>query len=180
MLADLVPWAQNLIFPLNRWVHIVACTLLVGGVLFFEWVVPLATEGLKEEQRFTVFGRARWVFRRVAWLSVIGLVITGLISTWRMWHLYRLEENVVGAFILGSRPWVIGHVITGVVGGFFALAVTRTRKLMNHPVGWMRAVLVVLLISMFLASVARQVRLRVNEWRDAADVGRGSVSYYSN
>jgi uncharacterized membrane protein len=180
MLADLVPWAQNLIFPLNRWVHIVACTLLVGGVLFFELVVPLAIEDLKEEQRFTVFGRARFVFRKVAWLSVVALVLSGTVSTWRMWHVYHSDEKVVGMFILGSRPWVIAHIFTGAVGGVFALGVTRTRRILNHPIGWMRAVLVTLLVSMFLASVARQVRLRVSEWRDAADVTRDSSYPISN
>src|SRR5438874_13326810 len=86
---ELPSWLFNSLFPLNRWLHLVGSTLIVGGVLFFEFVVPLATADLKEEQQHTVFGRARWVFRRVVWVSLITLIVTGLLSLWRMWRYYE-------------------------------------------------------------------------------------------
>jgi uncharacterized membrane protein len=166
MLADVSPWVFNVIFPLNRWGHLVACTLLVGGVLFFEFVVPVATEDLKEEQQLAVFGRARWAFRKVFWASVIALAVTGVVLLWRTWALYHADEQQVGEFWLGPRLWVAGHVLLGLLGFALVLRVVHIRRVMPHPVTWMRAAMVVLLVSMFTASVARQVRLRLREWRD--------------
>ena len=80
MLADAPLWLVNTLSPLNRWAHIVASTLLAGGILFFEFVVPVATEDLIEEQRLAVFGRARWSFRRIVNLCVLVLVVSGAIS----------------------------------------------------------------------------------------------------
>jgi len=160
------PWIYNVFFPLTRWVHLVGSTLLVGGVLFFEFVVPLATADLKEEQQLAVFGRARWVFRKVAWISMIVLLVSGAVSWWEMWQVYAADEKRVGSFFLGPNPWVIGHTLLSAVGCIIVLQVTRTRKLIGHPVEWLQVVLVVFLVSMFVASVARQVRLRNYELKD--------------
>jgi hypothetical protein len=78
----------DLVFTLNRCAHIVATTILVGGVLFFRFVVPQATAHLKDEQQLAVFGQARWLFRRIAWISALALVLSGLISLWRVWPVY--------------------------------------------------------------------------------------------
>ena len=58
-------WLRHFLFVSLRWLHIVCTTLVVGGTLFFEFVVPIAVEDLKTEQQLTVTGKARWVFRRV-------------------------------------------------------------------------------------------------------------------
>ena len=112
-LRELPTWLYNTAFPLNRWLHVVASTLLVGGVLFLEFVVPLATADL---QQVAVFGRARWAYRKVVWFSVLALLLSGVLACWRMWHLYQADEAVVGNFWLGSKPWVFGHVVIGVIG----------------------------------------------------------------
>jgi len=164
MLMEILPFLFNVAFTVNRWVHLVACTLLVGGVLFFEFVVPLATADLKPEQQLAVFGRARWVFRNVVWLSIWALVLSGSISLWRTWTLYAADEKMVGSFLLGPRAWVFSHVALSLIGFILLLRVTATHRLRNHPVGWLRAVLVILLVSMFLASVVREVRLRISEF----------------
>ena len=49
--------ALNLLFLLSRYLHIVATTILVGGVLFHELIVPVAIADLKEEQKLAVFAR---------------------------------------------------------------------------------------------------------------------------
>ena len=165
--SELPPWLVNTLFPVNRWVHLVASSLMVGGLLFFELVVPLATADLKEEQQMGVFGRARWVFRKVVWASFAALVVSGAFTTWRMWWIYRLDEGLVGNhFWLGSRPWVYVHVALGVLGLAMALRVTSTRRIHSHPVGWMRVILVMLLACVFTVSIARQVRLRIREWQE--------------
>ena len=162
-LHEMPTWLYNTAFPLNRWLHVVASTLLVGGVLFLEFVVPLATADLKEEQQVAVFGRARWAFRKVVWFSVVVLLLSGALSCWRMWHRYAADEAVVGNFWLASKPWVFGHVVIGLVAFFMVLRVMNTRRIPPHPVKWLRVALVLLLAGMFAASAARQVRLRIRE-----------------
>src|SRR3954469_1111860 len=96
-------WLYDILFPVSRWVHIVTTTLIVGGTLFFELVLPIAIEDLKREQQLYVFARARLVFRWVVWISVAGLSISGFVSLYRMWKPYQLEE-----FGYVSR-WAVAH-----------------------------------------------------------------------
>src|SRR3954451_6609794 len=76
----------NLFFLFSRYVHIVATTLIVGGTLFFEMVVPLAIGDLKTEVQLALFGRMRWIFRWVVYSSAIALVVTGSVSMYRNYH----------------------------------------------------------------------------------------------
>jgi uncharacterized membrane protein len=172
---DLPPWLFNVIFPVNRWIHLVASTLIVGGVLFFEFIVPVATADLKAEQQLAVFGRARWVFRKVVWMSVIALLFSGGVSMWRMWWSYRGDQERAGGFWFASGPWVVGHVVLAMVGVLIAFRVTSTRRLHSRPVGWMQALLVILLVCIFAASVARHVRLHMREWREGSS-GFGAMA----
>src|SRR5437773_3878361 len=73
----------NLFFLLSRYIHVVATTVLVGGTLFYEMVVPPAIDELKTEQQLVVFARMRWVFRWVVYSSAIALVLTGAVSIYR-------------------------------------------------------------------------------------------------
>ena len=81
-------WWQHIIFPISRWLHMVSFTLLVGGTMFYELVVPIAIEDLRKEQQLYVFARARWVFRWIVYISVVLLTITGLVSMYRLWGTY--------------------------------------------------------------------------------------------
>ncbi|MBV8781827.1 MAG: hypothetical protein JO353_10555, partial [Phycisphaerae bacterium] len=71
----------NFMYVISRYFHLISMTLLVGGTLFYLWVVPTAIAELKEPH--IVFARARWVFRRVVFASVLLLLVTGAIITAR-------------------------------------------------------------------------------------------------
>jgi hypothetical protein len=137
-------------------------------------VLPRATSDLRDEQQLAVFGRARWVFRRVFVLSMLLLIFTGIISAWQMWALYQSDEITAGGFWEGSRPWLAGHVALAVVAAWIGLRVTYTKRLLPRPVGWLRALLVILLIGIFTASVARHVRLRIDYMRKFPGSSHGS------
>src|SRR3954463_7389870 len=79
---------------ISRYLHIACTTVLVGGTLFYEMVVPLAIDELKTEQQLDVFGRARWVFRRLVWTSATLLIISGAVSTRKHWATYKAEAFV--------------------------------------------------------------------------------------
>src|SRR5687767_3534217 len=90
-------WLPDILYPINRWLHMVCSMLIVGGTLFFELVLPAAIDELKREQQLYVFARARWVFRWVVWVGVVGLLLSGGIEIYRMWRTYQSDERVASA-----------------------------------------------------------------------------------
>ena len=153
-------WLRHFLFVSLRWLHIVCTTLVVGGTLFFEFVVPIAVEDLKTEQQLTVFGKARWVFKRVIWPSAILLLLSGAASIFRQWNAYM--ENPRDGLLLSA----VVHSVLGIIALGIALMLTVPRSPPDRPIGWMRINLGILLISILAASVARYIRL--------ADTTRGS------
>jgi hypothetical protein len=168
--APLPAWSLNILLSTNRWLHLVASTLLVGGVLFFAFVVPMAVGDLQLEQRLAVFGYARWKFRRIVAWSILALVVTGGISLWRMWSIYSFDQTAVHDFWHSASPWVFGHVIVAVLAAPVLVRLTSNRKIRDHLVGWLWGGLMLLLVAMLLASVARQLRLNIDDLRTGAAV----------
>ncbi len=147
---------QHALFSLVRWLHIVCTTLLVGGTLFYEFVIPKAIEDLKEESQLAVLGRVRWFFRGVVILSAILLVVTGGLSVWFYSPMYTGVFRVV-------QPWLVCHVAVGLIGLFVGVvAVGRTRS-PRHPLKWMRINFVILLTVMFIGALAHHIRLTVQD-----------------
>lgn len=153
--SDSTEVVRNVLFPVSRWLHMVSMTLLVGGTLFYELVVPIAIEDLKQEQQLYVFARARWVFRRVVILSAILLIITGVVSALRLLDYYEDFH--------ASRYFVMTHIGGAVVSLIIALILTVGRRPPTHAVWWMRFNLVILLSVIFLAGLARHARLTILE-----------------
>jgi hypothetical protein len=150
-------WASDIIYTLTRWVHLVCTTLLVGGTLFFELVLPIAIEDLKNEQQFYVFARARLVWRWVVWISVIGLLASGSVSLYRVWKTYQIME------LSHLARWALAHLALGVVGMIIALLLTIGSQPPENPVRWMRFNLVILLVVIFLGSATRHFQLALTE-----------------
>ena len=160
---------------LSRYLHIACTTILVGGTLFYEMVVPAAIEELKTEQQLDVFGRARIVFKRLVWISAILLVVSGVVTTRKQWRAYSQAEVSSGGVVVEApagrespsvlhRPgwWWVAHASTGALAVVIALYLTTVTRPPDHPIGWMRLNLVILLVVIFLGSATRHVRL-VNE-----------------
>jgi uncharacterized membrane protein len=162
-------WVSDIIHPLTRWVHMVCTTLIVGGTLFFELVLPIAIEDLKREQQLYVFARARLVFRWVVWISVIGLLASGGASVYRMWYAYTRDEYIA--------RWAVAHILLGVIGMVIALLLTIGRQPPENPVRWMRLNLVILLVTIFVGSATRHFQLALTERRpeSAGKVPDGSL-----
>lgn len=149
-------WVQWAIFPLVRWLHIVCTTLLVGGTLFYEFVIPKAIEDLKEETQLAVLGRVRWFFRQVVIFSAVILILTGSLTVYHQWHLYNGEFRAV-------MPWLYMHLALGMLSLLVAvLAMIRTRS-PRQPLVWLRINFVILLVVIFIVAVARQWRLMIRD-----------------
>jgi len=158
---------------LNRYLHIICATVIVGGTLFFELIVPVATGELKEEQQLLVFGRARWGFKSMVWTCAVLLVLTGIMSTVRRWQDYSdpviakpdASEPTQHAISDVRRPgwWWAAHVSTGMVALIFAASLMTVRRPPEYPLYWMRLSLTILLVVIFFATTARHMRLSLYE-----------------
>jgi peptidoglycan/LPS O-acetylase OafA/YrhL len=162
--------AETALYLLSRYLHIVCTTLLVGGTLFYEMVVPVAIGDLKTEHQLAVFARARWVFRSIVWVSATILIISGIVQTAWHWPKYAAEprndvairsipaEHRLHTPAQRSGWWWAAHTGAGIVAVVVSLSLTIGGRPPEHPVGWMRLNLVVLLIVIFLATATRHVR----------------------
>jgi uncharacterized membrane protein len=150
-------WLFDIVFPLFRWLHIVCTTLIVGGTLFFELVLPIAIEDLKNEERLLVMARARWVFRWVVWISVTGLLVSGVVNLAREWKLYQASQ--FGLILRLAST----HMIIGGLSLFIALLLTIGRRPPEDPIRWMRLDLVLLLVTIFLGSTSRYMEMALYE-----------------
>jgi hypothetical protein len=134
----------------------VATATLVGGTLFYEFVIPKAVEDLKEEIQLSILGRVRWVFRRIVLLSATFLIITGIISTWRNWPTYTGSYGPV-------HPWWLLHTILGSLAIVIAVLLTIGDRVPRHPIAWLRVNFVILLVALFTADIAVYIRQSVRE-----------------
>jgi hypothetical protein len=168
----------NLFYLLSRYVHVVATTLLVGGTLFYEMVVPLAIGELKTEQQLAVFARMRWVFRWVVYTSAIALILTGSVSVYRNgWVLTGEYEKYLvrhsseqairqvkqASIFNHPKPWLIAHLVASGVALLVAVLLVSGGRPPDRPLQWMRLSLLALLIAMLLASASRNARQRLFE-----------------
>jgi hypothetical protein len=166
----------QLFYLLARYLHIVSTALLLGGTLFYEMVVPLAIGDLKNEQQLYIFARARWVFRSIVYLSAAMLLLSGVVSTYRNWPIYEREEQSLQAMVypphhppppsynvLRPRFWWALHTAIGLVSIVIAVLLVTGPRPPDRPIQWMRLNIVLLLVTILMASATRNARLRLSE-----------------
>jgi hypothetical protein len=157
-----------------RYIHIVCATVLVGGTLFYEMVVPPAIDELKTEQQLLIFARARWFFKWIVWVCAFLIVGTGVISSYGHWREYNRDETVA---IQGDGPlppavdaaplaqpgmWWAAHTSCGILAVIISVGLTIGKVPPSQPIRWMRLNLIILLLVMFLATATRQTRLEAS------------------
>jgi len=163
---------HTLVYLFARYLHIVCATVLVGGTLFYEMVVPPAIDDLKMEQQLFIIARARWLFKWIVWVSAAIILLTGVVSSYSHWGEYSRDEEVqvvhVGSHASElsesspmARPgwWWAAHGSCGVLAVLIAVSLTFGKTPPVQPIRWMRLNLMILLLVMFLATVTRQTRL---------------------
>ena len=148
----------HILFPVLQWLHVVAAMLIVGGTLFYEFVVPHALDDLREEQQLAVLGKVRWWFRSVVLWGTVLLIVTGVAFLWRLrWSTFH--TSVMDPAHVAW--WWVGHVGLGMVTLIYALILTFSNRV--PPMSRMRVNFVLLLVVVFLASAARHIRLAGRE-----------------
>jgi hypothetical protein len=162
---------ESMFFLLARYIHIVCATLLVGGTLFYEMVVPVAIDDLRPEQQLLVFARARWMFKQIVWISAFLILVSGIASSYTHWKAYEGEDQTVTSSRSQpevshptppiARPgwWWAAHASTGLLAVAISLSLTIGNTPPNQPIRWMRLNLIILLLIIFLGTVTRQARI---------------------
>jgi uncharacterized membrane protein len=157
LFPNIIPdWAQQVIFPVNRWLHVVCTTLLVGGTLFYEFVIPKAIEDLKEEAQLAVLGRVRWFFRQVVIFSALILTVTGCLSAYHQWPMFNGVFREV-------RLWLLLHIAVGLLALIVGIAAMARRRASRQPLIWLRVNFVILLVTIFVADVGRHMRMSIRD-----------------
>jgi hypothetical protein len=154
-----------------RYLHIVCATVLVGGTLFYEMIVPHAIDELKTEQQLLIFARARWFFKWIVWLCAAVILISGIVNSYGHWQEYNRDETppfqMQGPHLPSEdvsplvKPgwWWAAHASCGVLAIIISVGLTIGKVPPSQPIRWMRLNLVILLLVMFLATATRQTRL---------------------
>ena len=175
----------QIFYLLMRYLHIVATALLLGGTLFYEMVVPVAIGDLKDEHQLSVFARARWVFRSIVYVSVVLLLLSGGVSTYRNWKNYEREEQAMHQAVsqtnqprepllnvLRPRFWWSFHTAISLVAMVIAVMLVRGARPPDRPIQWMRLNLVLLLVAVLMGSATRNARLRLSETTQQLEIDR--------
>ena len=170
-------------YAASRYFHLIAAALIVGGTLFYLWVVPFAIGGLKEESQAIVFARARLVFRWIVFISALLLLFSGTFMTSRSIPIYhgeqiplframaqRLHPSAPPTQLLDhpgifERPalWFVLHLAGALLCLIVAVALVRGARPPHAPVPWMRVNFVLLLLTILLAVIGRNARTRLFE-----------------
>ncbi len=103
-----MPW-----YHLNVTVHVLAALLWLGGMFFFAAVGAPVLRRLEPDLRGRLFREMGIAFRRVGWIAIGVLVVTGVLNLWMLGY---LRASVLGSAAFWSTPygialgWKIGLV----------------------------------------------------------------------
>jgi hypothetical protein len=174
---------HTLVYLFARYLHIVCATVLVGGTLFYEMIVPPAIDELKHEQQLFIFARARWFFKWIVWVCAATILLSGAISSYSHWTDYNRdsESQTISSHPNTGQPtdvsqivrpgwWWAAHSSCGVLALIIAVSLTIGKVPPTQPIRWMRLNLIILLLVMFLATVTRQTRLESPSQQSANSV----------
>ena len=156
LLQSIPEWVFHIIFAIARWIHILGTALLVGGTLFFEFVVPRAIDEMRMEDQMSTVARLRLAFRQVVWIAAIILPISGLFSMYQLWPQYFRAER---SSWTTAFPWVMSHMVGGCIVVLLSVAVVAGRRVPERARGWLKVNFVIMLAVMFVASASRHVRM---------------------
>jgi len=165
----------------SQYVHIVAMALLVGGTVFYLWVVPFAIGELKDESQQIVFARARLFFRRIVFVAALLLLVSGAFMIARnLWtysgqqltlfrDIARLSNptaplpNILDHPSTLDKPalWFTLHLTMAFICLIIAVALVRGGKPPHAPLFWMRLNFFLLMLAILLAIMTRDARRRL-------------------
>jgi uncharacterized membrane protein len=141
-----------------QWLHVMAAVVAVGGVAFVRFVLLPASESMADEQRQEMMGAVVDRFRKILWISIGLLLITGLYnvdfaasngSLASKPYLYGLIAKIVIALVV----FKIGFMLTVPGDAFASIKANRKKWLMINFVLGMVVVLIAAYLRRFVGGV---------------------------
>jgi uncharacterized membrane protein len=118
--------AMRTVYLVSVWLHIVAATAWIGGMLFLVLVlVPLLRRPSTREHATELFHAIGIQFRRVGWIALGTLVVTGVVNLLGRGYSSadvftgRVFEGPWGARLAEKVGLVVLILVSGVVHDFF-------------------------------------------------------------
>lgn len=99
------------------WIHIMATVIWIGGIFFFDRILPPPMKELEPPQAGKLNQAVVKRFTPVAWLSIIVIIATGLIRAAGIgaFNLDTLFNTLYGNLLLGKMGLVVIMIINGLI-----------------------------------------------------------------
>jgi hypothetical protein len=142
---------------LFRYVHIVAASLAVGGAFFMRFILPQGSRDLDPQNKEFVFLRSRRAFKLVVHSAILAFLVSGAYNAVRLWPQYRVNHWVLHPL------WGL-HLFLGLTVFTISVVLLRGVEPPRKHRGWMKANVILMLLTILAASSLKWARERENRF----------------
>ena len=135
----------DILMPLMRWIHISSMIILVGGVIFWRFVMDPSTKQISPEDHRALEEGAASHFRPVVYTVMFTLVVSGTFN-----YLTKGPMSTPYHVLFGVKLLLVLHVLSVLILATAKNNERRGRQLFGAAVSG----LVIVLISAFLKGIA--------------------------
>lgn len=142
---------EAVIVFLSRWVHVMSACLLAGATFFFAVLLPAGTRLLDAEAREAVIVKTRRPFKLMVHPLILLLLASGTYNAIHNWAAYR--NNIPTTHALFGPHLLLGLIIFTIL----LVILARREPARSHRL-WLRVTVVLLFITVAVASALKQAR----------------------
>ena len=135
----------DILMPLMRWVHISSVITLIGGVLFWRFVMDPSTKKISPEDYRELEEGAAAHFRPVVYAAMATLVVSGIFN-----YLTKGPMSTPYHILFGIKILLVLHVLSVLILATAKDNARRGRQLFGAAVSGV----IIVLISAFLKGIA--------------------------
>ena len=135
----------DILMPLMRWIHISSVITLIGGVLFWRFVMDPSTKKISPEDYRELEEGAAEHFRPVVYGAMATLVVSGAFN-----YLTKGPMSTPYHVLIGVKLLLVLHVLSALILATAKNNARRGRQLFGAAISG----LVIVLISAFLKGIA--------------------------
>ncbi|HEY2588324.1 MAG TPA: hypothetical protein VGI81_21470 [Tepidisphaeraceae bacterium] len=137
---------------LLRWVHVICAALLIGGTFFLAFLLPWRSRGAEGAAADdSWFLGARRSFKITTHACILFLLLSGIYNAYGNWHAYT-QNPAQSHSLFGS------HVLLALIVFTLLLVLFARRQPRPGERTWLRAIVVLLFLTVLIASSLKYVR----------------------
>jgi hypothetical protein len=135
----------DILSPLVRWVHISSVILLLGGIVFWRFVMDPSTKKISPEDYKELEEGAASHFRPLVYIVMLTLVLSGIYN-----YLAKPGHSTAYEILIGVKLLLVLHVISVTILATAPNNARRGRQLFGAAISGV----FIVLISAFLKGIA--------------------------